>query len=61
MPIWLRKFTYNKLTEWFNSQSAGKEKYLVNEDNRSTQVQMPDVMKKLQQKATYSTKTSTKK
>jgi len=61
MPIWLRKFTYNKLTEWFNSQSVGKEKYLVNEDNPSTQVQMPDVMKKLQQKATYSTKTSTKK
>ena len=24
MPIWLRKFTYTKLTEWYNKSNSNK-------------------------------------
>lgn len=61
MPIWLRKFTFNKLKEWYDAQNKEKGQYLINEDAPATQVQIPDVVKKLQQNPTYNVKTSKKK
>jgi hypothetical protein len=61
MPIWLRKFTFNKLKEWYDAQTADKGKYLINEDNPATQVSVPDLVQKLSQAPTYHTKTSKKK
>lgn len=61
MPIWLRKFTYNKLTEWYNAQSKEKGEYLVNEDNPATQIEIPDAVKNLQLNPTYNVKAPKKK
>lgn len=61
MPVWLRKFTFNKLKEWYDAQNKEKGQYLINEDAPATQVQIPDVVKKLQQNPTYNVKTSKKK
>jgi len=61
MPLWLRKFTFSKLKEWYENQSAEKDKYLINEDNPASQVKVPDLVQKLSQAPTYHTKTSKKK
>jgi hypothetical protein len=61
MPLWLRRFTFNKMKEWFDAQTKEKDKYLINEDNPATQVNIPDAVKKLAQNTTYTTKTSKKK
>lgn len=49
------------MKEWYDAQTKEKGKYLVNEDNPATQVNIPDAVKKLTQNSTYTAKTSKKK
>ena len=61
MPLWLRRFTFNKMKEWYDAQSAEQNKYLINEENPASQAKIPDIVQKLSQAPTYQTKTSKKK
>jgi hypothetical protein len=61
MPTWLRRFTYNKLKEWFDAQSKENEKYLVNEESKTPKAIIPQEVKNLMESPSYNVKTSKKK
>lgn len=63
MPIWLRNFTFNKIKEWYDAEAKAnsKEEYLVDTDNPSRQISIPDAVKKLANAPTYTTKAPKKK
>lgn len=61
MPTWLRRFTYNKLKEWFDAQNKENEKYLVNEEGKSNKPNIPEEVKALMESPGYKVKTSKKK
>jgi hypothetical protein len=61
MPLWLRRFTFNKLKEWFEAQKADSEKNFIDSTKSRSKVQIPDVMKNLVNKPTYTTKAPIRK
>ena len=55
MPIWLRKFTFNKLKEHFDKQNEEAEKQqnmLSNKQNATKEISRPNIA----QTPTYTTK-----
>lgn len=56
MPVWLRKFTFNKLKEHYDSISAEKENMMINEENPNRTVSKPDILKNIGKEATYNVK-----
>jgi len=62
MPLWLRKFTYFKLKEYYDTQSgANSDDYLVNE-GATPNPNKPVIPKAVQQAAAnYTTKVSSPK
>lgn len=45
MPVWLRKFTWNKLKEHYDAISAEKDNLMINEENPNRTISRADVMK----------------
>ena len=65
MPIWLRKFTFNKIKEYYDNQNKNSqaEDSWTNKSGAAAQkasqnIKVPDFVKKLPQ--TYQTKVSRK-
>jgi len=57
MPIWLRKFTFNQIKTWYDSQSkpendeswtSGQARQIVQEENKK--VKVPDYITKASKK-----------
>lgn len=60
MPIWLRKFTYDKMKEYYNKQNeeVEKAKSIANNVKNNKQIATPNIS---QPPPTYSTKGTAKK
>ena len=53
MPIWLRKFTYNKLKEYYDESKKQNENLLVNEENPNIVKDRSDILKNINKDPTY--------
>jgi hypothetical protein len=56
MPIWLRKFTYNKLKEYYDSRQKEKEKWMINEENPNIVLDKSQILKNIDNKPNYTVK-----
>ena len=54
MPIWLRKFTFQKLKEFYDKQNADNNSSIDNAKSSKLKIAHPDI------KAAYNTKASSK-
>lgn len=70
MPIWLRKFTFHKMKEHYDTQSgANSDDYIVNEGatpnpnkpNNTTPPKRVEIPKAVQQAASYNVRGGTPK
>lgn len=56
MPIWLRKFTFSKMKEFFDARERDKEKWMINEENPNTVLDKSQILKNIDKKPTYTVK-----
>jgi len=56
MPIWLRKFTYNKLKQYYDEKEKNNENWMVNEDKPNTVIDKSDLLNNLGKGSTYNVK-----
>ena len=56
MPIWLRKFTFSKLKEHYDSREKENNKWMINEENPNTVIDKSEILKNIDKKPTYNVK-----